>query len=82
MQGIGNRPKFAVTRPMVSNISHSNGNTWQPQMFKTYFKTLQIKEPESKPKIGLKTCFFDFCRSTSLHGLKYVTESERHWIER
>jgi hypothetical protein len=24
----------------------------------------------------------DFCKATSFHGLKYITEENRHWLER
>jgi hypothetical protein len=31
---------------------------------------------------SVKQYLTDFCKSTSFHGLKYITEERRHWVER
>jgi hypothetical protein len=31
---------------------------------------------------SVKKYLTDFCKSTSFHGLKYITEEKRHWVER
>jgi hypothetical protein len=35
-----------------------------------------------KCSYSVKKYLTDFCKSTSFHGLKYITEEGRHWIER
>jgi hypothetical protein len=35
-----------------------------------------------KCSYSVVTCFTEFCKETSFHGFKYITEEGRHWIER
>ncbi|XP_033609232.1 sodium channel protein Nach [Cryptotermes secundus] len=35
-----------------------------------------------KCSCSVKKYLIDFCKATSFHGLKYITEERRHWIER
>ena len=35
-----------------------------------------------KCSYSVVTYFTDFCKATSFHGFKYITEEGRHWIER
>ena len=39
--------------------------------------------PEKKLlKISLKQTLIDFCRESSIHGIKYLVEPDQHWFEK
>ena len=39
--------------------------------------------PEKKSlKISLKQTLIDFCRESSIHGIKYLVEPDQHWLEK
>ena len=39
--------------------------------------------PEKKIlKISLKQTLIDFCRESSIHGIKYLVEPNQHWLEK
>jgi hypothetical protein len=45
---------------------------------------MESKEGQSTTKRwrSVKRYLTDFCKATSFHGLKYITEERRHWVER
>jgi hypothetical protein len=40
------------------------------------------ERPTEKRSLSIVEYVTDFCKSTSFHGLKYITEEKRHWLER
>ena len=39
------------------------------------------RKPIHNPVI-LRGFIFDFCDNTSIHGMRYISERQRHWSER
>ena len=41
------------------------------------------KSPEKrKLNLSLKQTAIDFCRESSIHGIKYLVEPDQHWLEK
>ena len=53
---------------------------------KTKSQTSVSKWPTSpdktKRKLSWKQSLTDFCRESSIHGIKYLVESDQHWMEK
>jgi hypothetical protein len=56
-----------------------------PEENNDFVVNIDEEKKRSEPKgffKHLKTSSMEFCRSTSLHGLQYVGEKQRHVLER
>ena len=56
-----------------------------PEENNDFVMDIDEEKKRSKPKGFfklLKANWMEFCRSTSLHGLQYIGEKERHVLER
>ena len=66
-------------------VSRQSKRPETPEENRDFVMNIDEEKKQSKPKGFfklLKANSMEFCRSTSLHGLQYIGEKQRHVLER
>jgi hypothetical protein len=77
------QPKFDYQRSL-ERLRHNRGvlkKKPEPEIIIKHAHDDEVDDDDEKPQFLVK-CFYDFCENTSIHGVRYIGDTQMHWFER